>query len=139
MKNTFKTMVIALTVVLSTVSICAIPASASSTDTDWSANLNYCRLKDGDSSVYVYNQSGYNATVSVYGEKFESGITKYPVSDYNGGHIQTTGVSIPAYQRREVRQYIHELNFAYAHIYFSGTKTYGVWSPDCYGTYQKAN
>ena len=120
--------------------------SPNTKDTSWNAGdsvHDYCRRKFTDSSVYVCNYSmTHAANVDVYGRvgKYDSDV---PVSI--NGH-KTYNVYLPANRAGEIYQGIYEHNprCLYAHINFKDADTaygaaYGVWSPDCAGSYSPLN
>lgn len=138
MNNTIKKAAAAFAAVMTILSTSAVSAFASTQDIGWEGTTNRIRTKDNTSSVYVYNQCARNCTVSVYG--YRNG-NNYSVSSCSGYKktFKTVGVTIPAYSKREVHQYVKEKGYPQVHIYFNTYKTWGVWSSDTAGNYTDAN
>lgn len=120
------------------------PYNPNTGDTQWNVsdtNPDYCRPKFRDTSVYVKNYSmTNNAKVSVYGRASKYGKDE---SVSINGH-KTVGIILPANNTREIYQGIHEYGYTFAHIYFENAglpnnQPYGVWSPDCAGSYTPLN
>ncbi|MDE5854570.1 MAG: hypothetical protein K2H19_05855 [Ruminococcus sp.] len=119
------------------------PYNPNTGDTSWSveasSSSDYCRPKFNDSSIYVKNYSMIsNVQVSVYGRKSKTG---KDVSVGMSGH-KTVGLTFPANNTREIYQKINENGCTFAHIVFKNTgsnRPYGVWSPDCVGSYTPLN
>ena len=104
----------------------------------------YVRLKGSDSSVYINNYSNgsshYTASVSLKGKKYESSTTEYPVNRHlNWGVLNTESFAVGCPNRVLVRNYIREEGYDYAvlRLHKKGTvaTSWGVWSPDGYGSY----
>lgn len=137
MKNIFKPIVASLATVFTLSSICVTSAFADCSDTSWNTSGEYWRRKDGSTSVYVYNQGGNDASVSIYGENANNGRGYLDVSTYyypSGGYSyhSTISLTVQSQQQASIRQYINELTYKYAHLCVGNIYgyTYGLWSPD---------
>lgn len=120
------------------------PYNPNTADTSWNAGAtvhDYCRPKFNDSSVYVYNYSmTHSAKVTVKGRKSK---TSADVSVSINGH-PTANITLPANNEREIYQGIIENGCTFAHVTFNDADTangaaYGVWSPDCAGSFTPIN
>ena len=101
------------------------------------------RLKQDDTSVYVYNKSSKKATVKVMGTHY-SPITPGNAATHNSDYKnQFSDLRekwyVPAKSERLIPQYIYENGWEYAHIHFETKGTNGLWSPDSVGWYPNAD
>lgn len=113
--------------------------AANISDTDWDFSTGYIREKQDYSSIYVKNTSDVNASVSVYAYTYTQGGKIHDASKFNGSTLKTKDVPIPARSERLVKQFIYELGYRYAYVYFTGPGSHGCWSPDSIGSYPSAN
>lgn len=140
MKNCISKMVAAFAAVLTLSSVSVSSAFADCTDTYWATSNEYVRRKDGDSSVYVYNQGSNPVSVSVYGSGASGGY--FDVSSFPGySSHSTTSLTVPSGTRVSIRQFINEKGYSYARLCVGnvyGTSS-GVWSPDSTRDYALIN
>ena len=127
-------------VTLAVTSMLSLTSNAANTyDTDWDFSTGYIRPKEDDSSIYVKNTSDVNALISVYAYTYTQGGKIHDASTYKGSTLKTKDVPIPARSERLVKQFINELGYVYAYVYFTGPGSHGCWSPDSIGSYPSAN
>ena len=144
MNNTIKKAAAVFAAAMTILSASAMPAFANNhTDRKWNVyhgSSTYSERKDDTSSVYVYNQSKYGVTVSVYGRsgKYGSNIDVSWCSGYPR-KFATTGLFVPAGEKRLIHQYVKEKKYSSAAIVLTGYDSSGWWSPDSVGSYQYAN
>lgn len=137
MKNLLRKTTMIITAAMSLISMNVISASAANTkNVDWSVTSDKVCMRTGakedDSSIYIYNQSGNAASLSVYGiSDDERGIQM--VSTYQGKSYKTLGLTVPKYRECLVYQFVYEKHCESAYIEISrinGKNANGVWSPD---------
>ena len=100
----------------------------------------YCRTKTNDSSIYVYNKSNKDAKVDVFaGDLMQSGneliLWSTQAGSYYSKKLTVYDLTIPKKSERKIYQFIYENRSRGgrpgAHMHFTTSNTYGVWSPDC--------
>lgn len=142
MKKCISKMVAAFAAVLTLSSVSVSPAFADCKDSSWTTAHEYIRYKDGDSSVYVYNQGANPVNVSVYAALSLNDRGYIDVSSYPGYNShRTTSLTVLSGQRASIYQYIHENGYSYAQLCVGNVygKSSGVWSPDSTRDYTVIN
>ncbi len=98
--------------------------------TSSSVSMTNFRIKENDTSCYIYNDSSSCAVaVQVYGSNYSDGMGKVNDSYF------PYGIAVPVGQKKSIPNLVYEHNHTYAALQLSGADSYGVtisvlWSPD---------
>lgn len=125
----------------------AIPASASSTDTDYTLSFHFItgqaetkgRIKEDASSSYIYAKQLPNGGFQVF---IDGSNIKDDPNSYDNCTKNTAYLTVVS-KGRLIRQYVKEDGFKFARLggYKHGASkaAIGVWSPDSTGSYTYLN